>query len=487
MIPNDGEFYIDGKPGSDFGALLLASYSVGSVSLTRGRVVPSVGQRFTPGATRYGLRSITLPVNIWGESPEDVNRRKSALDAALLADPVELYLPSGFYYTASLETISDPEELDTAGCILELTYTLSGFAHAPLETILVQAGSPLPEPDPTPDPGGDTPTPSTGTLGSKTVGSIIQLPENGTSIDYYVAAHNYESTLNGSGRTLVVRKDCLSSMAWNRTYLNAYAQSTIDSWLVNTFTTRFSNDLKASIGSTKFYYMPGSQDTTIATLQRSVFLLSLAELGLTFTNTPADGTALTIADKLTGQEWSRTPVPTSATNVLRKNSSNMTEYDLCTVQLPIRPAFTLPSTFVVDSTSTQAQAVSEVAVQAAAEPQAAQTVDSSAEIYTFFVTGTAPAMECALTVTVPENAGTVFTVSYPYQTDSTSQDACTVSGVQTGDVICVDGIHKTLTVNGTSWLAYTDYFLRWPTVAPGENRILQKASAITVEYYPVYL
>ena len=79
MIPNDGEFYIDGKPGSDFGALLLASYSVGSVSLTRGRVVPSVGQRFTPGATRYGLRSITLPVNIWGESPEDVNRRKSAL------------------------------------------------------------------------------------------------------------------------------------------------------------------------------------------------------------------------------------------------------------------------------------------------------------------------------------------------------------------------------------------------------------------------
>ena len=481
MIPNDGEFYIDGKPGSDFGALLLASYSVGSVSLTRGRVVPSVGQRFTPGATRYGLRSITLPVNIWGNSPEDVYRRKSALDAALLADPVELYLPSGFYYTASLETISNPEELDTAGCILELTYTLSGFAHMPLETILVQAGTPLPEPDPTPDPGGETPTPSTGTLGSKDVGSIITLTENDTTpAEYYVAAHNYESALNGSGRTLVVRKTCLPSMAWNRTYLNAYAQSTIDSWLVNTFTTRFSNDLKASIGSTKFYYMPGSQDTTVTTLQRSVFLLSLAELDLTFTNTPSDGTALAIADKLTGAQWSRTPVPTSATNVLRKNDSNMTEYDLCTTLLPIRPAFTLPSTFVVDSTSTQAQAVSEVAVQAT------QTT-AAAEIYTFFVTGTAPAMECALTVTVPENAGTVFTVSYPYKTDSASQDACTVSGVQTGDVICVDGIHKTLTVNGTSWLAYTDYFLRWPTVAPGENRILQKASAITVEYYPVYL
>ena len=62
-----------------------------------------------------------------------------------------------------------------------------------------------------------------------------------------------------------------------------------------------------------------------------------------------------------------------------------------------------------------------------------------------------------------------------------------MSGVKTGDVLCVDGIHRTLTVNGTSWLAYTDYFTRWPTVAPGENRILQKASAITLEYYPVYL
>ena len=161
-------------------------------------------------------------MDIFGSSPEDVHRRKSALDAALLADPVELYLPSGFAYTASLESISDPTELDVEGTMLEVTYTLSGFAHTPLEPILVQAGTPLPDPDP----GGEEPPPA-GTLSSLAVGSVIQLAENGTAADYYVAAHNYESGLNGTGRTLVVRKDCLSAMAWNRAYLNAYAQSTV--------------------------------------------------------------------------------------------------------------------------------------------------------------------------------------------------------------------------------------------------------------------
>ena len=190
------------------------------------------------------------------------------------------------------------------------------------------------------------------------------------------------------------------------------------------------------------------------------------------------GTALAIAGKLTGAEWTRTPLPSGTTAVLRRNEAGSCEIDICTTQLPIRPAFTLPSTFAVDSTPVQTAA--EAVPQAAQEP-------ASAEVYSFFITGTAPAMECALTVTVPENAGTVFTVSYPYQAGSTAQDACTVSGVKTGDVLCVDGIHRTLTVNGTSWLAYTDYFTRWPTVAPGENRILQKASAITLEYYPVYL
>ena len=48
---------------------------------------------------------------------------------------------------------------------------------------------------------------ATTTLGNKSTGSIIKLKENGTLVDFYVAKHDYESSLNGAGRTLVVRKD----------------------------------------------------------------------------------------------------------------------------------------------------------------------------------------------------------------------------------------------------------------------------------------
>ena len=51
---------------------------------------------------------------------------------------------------------------------------------------------------------------ATTTLGNKAVGSIIQLKENGKLVSFYVAKHNYENSLNGMGRTLVVRKDCYS-------------------------------------------------------------------------------------------------------------------------------------------------------------------------------------------------------------------------------------------------------------------------------------
>ena len=38
-------------------------------------------------------------------------------------------------------------------------------------------------------------------------GDIIKLNEGGSPVEFYVSKHDYESGLNGSGRTLVVRKD----------------------------------------------------------------------------------------------------------------------------------------------------------------------------------------------------------------------------------------------------------------------------------------
>ena len=134
------DFYIDGRGSSEFGARLLAEYSVGGVSIERQRVQPAQGLHFIPCGTRLGLKEITLPVHIYGPTPRKAQERKSALDAALLSDPVELALPDGFLYRASLDKIGETTELSVDGCILAGSYTLSGCRHDLLDTARLPAG-----------------------------------------------------------------------------------------------------------------------------------------------------------------------------------------------------------------------------------------------------------------------------------------------------------------------------------------------------------
>ena len=134
------DFFVDGRGSSEFGARLLASYSIGGASLTRSRIQPTAGMRFIPAGSRVGLREISLPVHVFGQSPLEAQLQKSALDAALLADPVELYLPDGFLYTASCDSIGEVTEYSQDGCILAGSYKLSGFRHGPLRTIRLSAG-----------------------------------------------------------------------------------------------------------------------------------------------------------------------------------------------------------------------------------------------------------------------------------------------------------------------------------------------------------
>ena len=134
------DFFVDGRGSSEFGARLLASYSIGGASLNRSRIQPSAGMRFIPAGSQVGLREINLPVHVFGQSPLETQLQKSALDAALLADPVELYLPDGFLYTASCDSIGEVTEYTQDGCILAGSYKLSGFRHGPLRTIQLPAG-----------------------------------------------------------------------------------------------------------------------------------------------------------------------------------------------------------------------------------------------------------------------------------------------------------------------------------------------------------
>lgn len=151
-------------------------------------------------------------------------------------------------------------------------------------------------------------------LANKAVGSIIKLKESGTLVEFYVAKHDYENGLNGNGRTLIVRKDCYDMRAFSNSN-NAYANSSLDSWLCNTYLKLLDADIQAAIGTTKFYYTPGNGNTTVTTLQRAVFQLSLTELGKSASYAKTEGSALPIASTLqiayrNGSacvQWTRTP------------------------------------------------------------------------------------------------------------------------------------------------------------------------------------
>ena len=196
---------------------------------------------------------------------------------------------------------------------------------------------------------------ATTTLGNKSVGSIVKLKENGVLVDFYVAKHDYENGLNGSGRTLVVRKDCYDTRQWHTSNVNAYATSAIDTWLNSTYKNLLDADIRGVIGTTKIKYTPGNGNTTVGTLERAIFLLSVTELGRSASYANTEGTALSIASSLqiaylNGSavvQWTRSPNTDNTSSAFYLNTNGNVGNGLCYSTNGSRPAFTLPSTLSV--------------------------------------------------------------------------------------------------------------------------------------------
>ena len=196
---------------------------------------------------------------------------------------------------------------------------------------------------------------ATTTLGNKSVGSIVKLKENGVLVDFYVAKHDYENGLNGSGRTLVVRKDCYDTRQWHTSNVNAYATSAIDTWLNSTYKNLLDADIRGVIGTTKIKYTPGNGNTTVGTLERAIFLLSVTELGKSASYANTEGTALSIASSLqiaylNGSavvQWTRSPYTDNTYHAYCLSTDGNVGRSNCNYPYGSRPAFTLPSTLSV--------------------------------------------------------------------------------------------------------------------------------------------
>lgn len=238
---------------------------------------------------------------------------------------------------------------------------------------------------------------ATTTLGNKSTGSIIKLKENGTLVDFYVAKHDYESSLNGSGRTLVVRKDTYDDRVWDNGNVNAYASSDLDSWFNSTYKNMLDANIRSLIGTTKIRYTPGNGNNTVGTLERAIFALSLTELGQSHTYANTEGSALPIASTLriayhngsATTQWTRSPYTGGTSFAWWLSSGGNIVNVSCFGSYGSRPAFTLPSSLYVSDDGSVFQ-------------------------------NTAPSTPASISVPSSINGGSSITVSWAASTDAES-------------------------------------------------------------------
>lgn len=236
---------------------------------------------------------------------------------------------------------------------------------------------------------------ATTTLGNKATGSIIKLKENGTLVDFYVACHNYEQSLNGAGRTLVVRKDCYDTRAWHSSNVNAWASCSMRSWLNSTYKALLDADIQEAMGTTTYRYTPGNGSWSVGTRSDAVFLLSATELGKSESWFNVEGSALPIASTLqvayrngsATTQWTRSPYTGSANSAIYLYSNGDVYYGSCTDTYGSRPAFTLPSSLYVSDDGSVFQ-------------------------------NTAPSTPASISVPQSINGGTSITVSWAASTDA---------------------------------------------------------------------
>ena len=189
-------------------------------------------------------------------------------------------------------------------------------------------------------------------LADKAEGQIIQLPEDGHMVEFYVAKINYEPELNGAGRLLLVRKGRHSNRQWNLTGALTWEGSSLLTWYNSTYKSLFPEEVQTAMGTTTYRFTKGDTGA-VATRADSVFALSLTELGETGLVVNTEGSKLPISDMLQvmegdayGTQWTRSFDPeddeTSARYISATGAPGAT---LATSVQGARPVFTLPSTF----------------------------------------------------------------------------------------------------------------------------------------------
>lgn len=179
-----------------------------------------------------------------------------------------------------------------------------------------------------------------------TPGAILFMNESGSPVPFYIAKHDYESGLNGAGRTLVVRKDCYDKQMFGDS--GTYAGGSLDKWTSETYVALLDARVRTEMEKTTFY-------SNEATIQRAAFQLSATEYGFPGGGMWTDeGTALPIARTLrvayrNGSkvaQWTRTKRGASFICIIGSDGS-LSMNGGPKESYGSRPAFTLPEDLAV--------------------------------------------------------------------------------------------------------------------------------------------
>lgn len=210
-------------------------------------------------------------------------------------------------------------------------------------------------------------------LGTKAVGSIVKLKVNGTAKEFIVVHQGkpgsmYDESCNG---TWLLMKDIYEERAWHSSDVNSYKDSTIHSYLNNTFLNLFDSNIRDAIKQVKIPYVNGSGGAAVAYgangLPVKVFLLSFCEVGwasIDYSYFKEDGAKLSYFESGTGSSANSKRVAYLNGSAIdwwiRSHSTDTIYYasyvsydgglsgDYPDNSFGIRPALVLPSDTLVD-------------------------------------------------------------------------------------------------------------------------------------------
>ena len=188
-------------------------------------------------------------------------------------------------------------------------------------------------------------------------GNTVRIKKEGSYRTFYVICQNYEQTLNGEN-TLVLDYDQNIQKRWNDvTPPNEYSNSSIDSWLNNTYKTYLDPNIIPFINNTTFYYTNTNNNNSVEILSRDIFLLSATEIGQTNNNFNKEGEALLSEEQfqkfLINNQWARTSVTSNnymAIFITVNTSAGIqAQTSYCNIERYIQPVFTLNPNLIVDT------------------------------------------------------------------------------------------------------------------------------------------